>query len=864
MAAIEISVITPAYNCMAYLPDCVASVARQKDVSVEHIIVDDRSTDATARVMGELRSMHPHVRDFRLEQNIGQARVRNFGMSRAKGKYILFLDADDMLEGDTSLREILDSALANNADLVHFQYNRTTENQAHVVPANNALTGERLNGVSLHDTPKLLNNTSCWQMMYRHDFLDEEKLLFSHRLRQREDRPFFLECLLRAKSVNVVQTRVVRYRVRPDSTMRTLNLDQLALFNTHLEIVGELMDSLGEGEKAEALRRANLVYYMHVTLSYWAPFLMREDVRNTQAADDYVAAFGARGWRARDLFADRIMENIPLRHRDSGMLDVLAHFLSTGQKDEAFDLIRSSQMAPPSVERLGMTYRLQRRPDGFELTPEAFGQFASNIPLSPLPITSPRANRPKPKLILHAGATKTGSSVLQKYLEINRFRLLHDHGVYYPITGLENGRGARGMRTSGHATLIAELINDQTLLLNALDEELDQLTVVPQTVILSAENILSSRFWERGNVTGRLAAWLNEERFSDVTVLSLLRAPFDWLESMYGESIASPGLRLTQTPAEFKREQEAEGLLDFDLVGNAFQGGMPYANLVFRSYDTLRALDKDVVQEFFNATGLGEIEADSYDRPSGRFANRSISKPGLRMIRTANAIPLEREPAAQLNARIIALSDTMETEPAYFFDTEAATVIKDKYRANAEAFFAHHHPDFAPEHLKSVEGRKNIEDVPFAMTGPAFDEITAAIAQARAWKPEAADVRVEPPHEVDKRVPALFEAYIDALPMHERNAPGTAERIEAGRAILASGLFDGAYYLQQAPEALGHRGGPLMHYIETARRLLLDPNRNFSTRDYLIVNLDVAKSEINPFYHYVSFGKAEGRQLIAA
>ncbi|EPX75545.1 glycosyltransferase family 2 protein [Salipiger mucosus] len=864
MAAPEISVITPAYNCAAYLPECVASVARQRGVTVEHIVVDDASSDDTRRIMGELASVHPHLKIEFLERNIGQARARNFAMSRATGRYILFLDSDDMLEGDEALAELAGNARGNDADLVHFQYNRMPHAETTVTPAVNALTGERRRGVTLQDYPRLLNNTSCWQMLYRHKFLRDENLLFSHELRQREDRPFFLECLLKAKSVNVVQTRALRYRVRPDSTMRRLDLEQLDLFNTHLRIVSELMEGLGEDETAQALRRANTLYYMHVTMAYWAPFLLREEVRDTPEAAAFVAAFAAPGWRSSDLFIDRIMENIPLRHRDSGTFDVLAHYLSTGQKEAAFALMRDGRMTPTEVERLGMTYRDEAREAGFRLSPEAFGQFASNVRLLPLPATSPRAERPRPRLILHAGATKTGSSSLQKFLEINRFRLLHDHGVYYPMTGLENGRGPRGMRTSGHAALIGNLLNGQDRVLDMLDEELDQLTRVPETVILSAENILSARFWERGNVTGRLAPHLGPEHFSEVTVLAFLRAPVDWLESMYGECIASPGLRMTLTPEEFARSQENERLLDFDHIGGAFHGGMPQARLVFRSYDTLRALKRDIVQEMFDSTGLDGIRAEDYDRPGALTSNASIPKPALRMIRAVNSIPMQREPAARLNARIIAAAGSDTPRDACFYDSAAAREIIARHRDRAVAFFAHHHPDFEPGHLTDGSGRRDVEELDLSLSGTAMEEIASAIAQAQAWTPEAEDVRVEPPEEVDLRVAELFEAHVDGLSRRARREQPMHDRIEAGRAILASGLFDGFHYLEQAPGALNHPGGPLMHYLETCRELLLDPNRNFSTRDYLIINTDVARSEMNPFHHFVAFGMEEGRQFVAA
>lgn len=92
-----VSVITPAYNAGPYLRDAVESVLAQTYSDFEHIIVDDGSIDNTAEVAKSFND--PRVK-YRHQKNSGQSAARNAGIAAAKGKYIAFLDADDLFLPD--------------------------------------------------------------------------------------------------------------------------------------------------------------------------------------------------------------------------------------------------------------------------------------------------------------------------------------------------------------------------------------------------------------------------------------------------------------------------------------------------------------------------------------------------------------------------------------------------------------------------------------------------------------------------------------------------------------------------------------------------------------------------------------------
>lgn len=94
-----VSVIVPVYNAGRHLPRCVQSIQSQTMRDLEIILVDDGSTDGSAQLCEELASADSRIRVFH-KKNGGVSSARNFGIEKAKGEYLLFVDADDFIHPD--------------------------------------------------------------------------------------------------------------------------------------------------------------------------------------------------------------------------------------------------------------------------------------------------------------------------------------------------------------------------------------------------------------------------------------------------------------------------------------------------------------------------------------------------------------------------------------------------------------------------------------------------------------------------------------------------------------------------------------------------------------------------------------------
>lgn len=95
-----VSIVMPAYNCEAFIAEAIASVQGQTYPHWNLIVVDDCSSDGTARVAREWTGRDPRIRVLSSLANGGSAAARNLGLSHGAGRYVAFLDADDVWAAD--------------------------------------------------------------------------------------------------------------------------------------------------------------------------------------------------------------------------------------------------------------------------------------------------------------------------------------------------------------------------------------------------------------------------------------------------------------------------------------------------------------------------------------------------------------------------------------------------------------------------------------------------------------------------------------------------------------------------------------------------------------------------------------------
>lgn len=121
-----VSIITPTYNSSKFIEDTVKSVQEQTYDNWELLITDDCSTDNTFSILERLANKDDRIKIYRLAKNSGPAVARNNSIEKAKGKYLAFLDSDD-LWFDFHLKNSIESIDETNVGFIFASYKRSNE-----------------------------------------------------------------------------------------------------------------------------------------------------------------------------------------------------------------------------------------------------------------------------------------------------------------------------------------------------------------------------------------------------------------------------------------------------------------------------------------------------------------------------------------------------------------------------------------------------------------------------------------------------------------------------------------------------------------------------------------------------------------
>jgi teichuronic acid biosynthesis glycosyltransferase TuaG len=126
LRAPSVSVVMPTYNSARFVREAVESVRQQTIDSWELLLVDDASTDATPSILCALEESDTRIKVTRCSVNAGPATARNLAIAKAKGRYIAFLDSDDLWRHD-KLEKQLNLFQRTRAPLVYSAYEKVNE-----------------------------------------------------------------------------------------------------------------------------------------------------------------------------------------------------------------------------------------------------------------------------------------------------------------------------------------------------------------------------------------------------------------------------------------------------------------------------------------------------------------------------------------------------------------------------------------------------------------------------------------------------------------------------------------------------------------------------------------------------------------
>ncbi len=223
---IKVSVIVPIYNAEAFLRPALDSILDQSLREIEVICVDDGSTDESLHIVKEYQKQDSRIR-IATQNNAGPGMARNNGLRRARGEFVIFLDADDFFELDflekmyaTAKAEDLDVTVGNydlyQSNTAKFRKNLTGEEQNLLVP------GKVTSKNDFPDQIFQLTDGYIWSKLFRRSFLLEKKLAFPEDLRMFEDVYFVVASLSLAERLGKCEGVLIHHRVYKEQARNRL------------------------------------------------------------------------------------------------------------------------------------------------------------------------------------------------------------------------------------------------------------------------------------------------------------------------------------------------------------------------------------------------------------------------------------------------------------------------------------------------------------------------------------------------------------------------------------------------------------------------------------------------------------------
>lgn len=212
------SIIVPVYNVEEYLPACLDSVLRQKDVEdYELILIDDGSGDGSGQICDAYALKDERIRVHHI-QNHGVSFARNTGLDLARGEYILFLDSDDLWEPELLLT--LEQMAQSEPDVMIFGNSRMTpqgqiicDTVDLVIPVGESGAEVLQELFALGAVPKTY---SCCYAMKR-SLLQKNGICFREDLKVSEDFELIMRLLAVAEKVVGTDAMLYCYRIRQTS-----------------------------------------------------------------------------------------------------------------------------------------------------------------------------------------------------------------------------------------------------------------------------------------------------------------------------------------------------------------------------------------------------------------------------------------------------------------------------------------------------------------------------------------------------------------------------------------------------------------------------------------------------------------------
>lgn len=269
----DVSIILITYNDAKRLPRALQSLCDQTLSNIQIIVVDDASTDTTAKVVAEFQKLDSRIEYIVLPSNSGGCSApRNAGLLAARGSWVMFCDSDDQMERHAAIN-LLIAVEGADADLGCGVAERIVGKRHKRWRADAHEPGTLL---SIEERPRLLYDTICVNKIYRRSWLVDHDLKFFEGLLY-EDQIFTMQCYLSAKRIAVIAQTVYFWSVDHLAEDRSITQQRDQMRNVQSRIaVNEVIDAK-IADRPAIKRHKDIKFLSHDLYLYCVSMLAMND-----------------------------------------------------------------------------------------------------------------------------------------------------------------------------------------------------------------------------------------------------------------------------------------------------------------------------------------------------------------------------------------------------------------------------------------------------------------------------------------------------------------------------------------------------------------------------------------------------------
>lgn len=209
----KVSLIVPVYNVENYIRKCIESILKQTYTNIEILLIDDGSMDESGKICDEYARIDSKIKVFHTTNN-GVSNARNFGIKKANGDYLMFVDADDFIE-----KEMVEKMIANikDSEMVICGYWEVFKNLnvKHNVIENEEIINfeEAINRIFERD----YYGGYLWNKLFITSIVKENNISFESNIHMCEDLLFVIRYMIYCKKIKVIPECFYYYRMRKSS-----------------------------------------------------------------------------------------------------------------------------------------------------------------------------------------------------------------------------------------------------------------------------------------------------------------------------------------------------------------------------------------------------------------------------------------------------------------------------------------------------------------------------------------------------------------------------------------------------------------------------------------------------------------------